>query len=164
MSVRLLHNYVEQVDTLIDALPEMRQAHGLALRNSDTGAVSIYNHIRWQWYSKELKAAWRSAMPKEVTSTFLVSTFLELKANEGKLYPTTIDKLSSLPNIGCFLSVALKDDQLIQINGRQYELDKGDAILFDVSDTYETDVSDKDALWSVNIVPAYKKASYGSGT
>ena len=100
-------------------------------------------------------------MPSEVVSTYLISSFMKIPANTGILYPTTIATVAQ-KGIACFLSVALTDGQHLTINSTKYNVNKGDALLFDVSDTYETETSSSDALWSVNMVPSWKKATYGA--
>ena len=160
MSVIILDNYADNLEPLLNADADWRRAEGKLLRNSDTGEVSVYDHVRWKWFSKDLKQAWKSSIPQEVVDTYLTSTLLRIPA-DGKLYPTTIGKQTATHVVGCFLSIALKDNQHIIINGNKYSLGKGDAILFSPTDTWETDSVDEEALWSVNIVPAYKKDTYG---
>ena len=64
--------------------------------------------------------------------------------------------------IGCFLSVALTDGQHLTLNGTKYDVNKGDALLFDGTYTYETEISSTDALWNVNMVPTWKMSTYGA--
>ena len=165
MAVIQRTNYLEdsKCDALVAALPTMRFAHGRGLRKSIGGGnkVSVYQHTRWQWYPESLKTAWKTNMPSEVVSTYLVSSFMKIPANTGILYPTTIGTTAQR-SIGCFLSVALTDGQHLKVNGTKYDVNKGDALLFDTSDTYETEISSSDAFWCINMVPTWKKATYGA--
>ena len=165
MAVIQRTDYVSEsnCDTMVAALPTMQTAYGRGLRKSNDGGnkVSVYQHIRWQWYPDALKTAWKNSMPSEVVSTYLISSFMKIPANTGILYPTTIATVVQ-KGIACFLSVALTDGQHLTINSTKYNVNKGDALLFDTSDTYETETSSSDALWSVNMVPTWKKATYGA--
>ena len=165
MAVIQRTDYVSEsnCDTMVAALPTMQTAYGRGLRKSNDGGnkVSVYQHTRWQWYPDALKTAWKNSMPSEVVSTYLISSFMKIPANTGILYPTTIGTVAQR-GIACFLSVALTDGQHLTINGTKYNVNKGDALLFDGSDTYETETSSSDALWSVNMVPSWKKATYGA--
>ena len=64
--------------------------------------------------------------------------------------------------IGCFLSVALLDGQHLTLDGTKYDANKGDALLFEGTHTYETEIVNSDAIWSVNLVPTWKKETYGA--
>ena len=44
----------------------------------------------------------------------------------------------------------------------KYNVNKGDAILFDGTYTYETEIVGHDNLWNVNMVPTWKLATYGA--
>ena len=123
--------------------------------------ISVYQFIKWRAYPEALKTAWKDAMPSEVVDTYLVSSFLKIPANTGVLYPTTLATEGERP-IGCFLSVSLKDGQNLKINGTKYDVSKGDALIFNATDTYETEIMSSDALWSVNMIPAWKKSTYAT--
>ena len=86
---------------------------------------------------------------------------MKIPKDTGILYPTQIGTPEQRA-IGCFLSVALTDGQHLIINGTKYDVNKGDALLFDSSDTYETEISSSDAFWCINMVPTWKKATYGA--
>ena len=165
MAVIQRTNYLagSKCDALVAALPTMRFAHGRGLRKSIDGGnkVSVYQHTRWQWYPESLKTAWKTNMPSDVVSSFLVSSFMKIPKDTGILYPTQIG-LPEQKAIGCFLSVALTDGQHLKVNGTKYDVNKGDALLFDGSDTYETEISSSDAFWCINMVPSWKKATYGA--
>ena len=165
MAVIQRTDYVSEsnCDTMVAALPTMQTAYGRGLRKSNDGGnkVSVYQHTRWQWYPDALKTAWKNNMPSEVVNSFLISSFLKLPANTGILYPTTGVTVAQRA-IACFLSVALTDGQHLTINSTKYNVNKGDALIFDASDTYETEITSSDALWSVNMVPSWKKATYGA--
>ena len=165
MAVIQRTNYLadSKCDALVAALPTMRFAHGRGLRKSIDGGnkVSVYQHTRWQWYPESLKTAWKTNMPSDVVSSFLVSSFMKIPKDTGILYPTQIGTPEQKA-IGCFLSVALTDGQHLIINGTKYDVNKGDALLFDGSDTYETEISSSDAFWCINMVPSWKKATYGA--
>ncbi len=165
MAVIKRANYLasSKCDALVAALPTMQAAHGRGLRKSDAGGneVSVYEHTRWQWYPDSLKTAWKSNMPSEVVNSFLVSSFMRIPANSGILYPTTIGT-EEQRSVGCFLSIALKDGQHLWVNNDKFDVNKGDALLFDSSDTYKTDKISTDAFWSINMVPSWKKTTYGN--
>ena len=57
--------------------------------------------------------------------------------------------------IGCFLSISLTDGIHLILNGRKYNVNKGDALLFDGTYTYETEYMSADAVWNVNMVPVW---------
>jgi len=174
MTIIQRSNYLSasNCDALVAALPTLQTAYGRGHRKSDAGGdkVSVYQHIRSQWYPDSLKTVWKDNMPSEVVSSYIISTFVKLPADTGIMYPTTLnpdtrdgnlilsDKARS---IGCFLSIALKDGQHLKLNGTKYDTNKGDALLFNTSDTYETEIISTDAYWSVNMVPAWKQATYG---
>ena len=107
-------------------------------------------------------------IPTEVLNSYLVSTFMKIPATTGILYPTTPSEPSKMNMnipvraIGCFLSISLTDGNHLYLNDTKYELDKGDALLFDGTYTYKTDTMSSDALWNVNMVPTWKMSTYGA--
>ena len=160
----------DNCDALVAALPTLPNAHGREYRNSDAGGdkVSVYQTLRYYSYPESLKTAWKTYMPSEVVSSYLVSTFMKLPANQGILFPTTLSNPARLNMrepvraIGCFLSVALLDGQHLTLDGTKYDVNKGDALLFEGTYTYETEIVNSDAIWSVNLVPTWKKETYGA--
>ena len=62
--------------------------------------------------------------------------------------------------IGSFLSISLNDGNHLILNGTKYDVNKGDALLFDGTYTYQTEIDNKDNLWNVNMVPTWKMSSY----
>ena len=159
---RVIRQFLTTADEVKEALPEMRRAFGVGLRKSDAGGacLSVYDHVRWQHFNQNQKATWKQLMPSSLVDTFLQATFVRLPASAGRMCPTTVAAEASTP-IGAFLSIALNDLQNISVNNVQYVLDQGDAILFDVTDTYEVFPSKGEALWSVNVVPKVMGTTYG---
>lgn len=159
---RVIRNFLSNVEEVKEIVPELRRASGVGLRKSDAGgsSISVYDHVRWQHFSAPQKAAWKQLMPPSLVSTFLQATFVRLPASLGKMYPTTVADESATP-IGAFLSVALNDNQNIIVNSERFILNAGDAIFFQVTDTYETMPADTEALWSVNVVPRVMGPTYG---
>ena len=157
-------------DALVAALPTLPTAHGRELRNSDDGGdkVSVYQVLRYYSFPETLKAAWKANIPSEVLSSYLVTSFMKIPKDTGVLHPTTLADPSRLGlneplrNIGCFLSISLLDGQHLILNGTKYDVNKGDALLFEGTDTYQTNIISSDALWNVNMVPTWKKATYGA--
>ena len=147
-------------DAMVAALPAFTTSLEGHCRGDEGGdKLSVYQHIKRKYFTEELKTAWANSMPAEVVNNYLISSFLKIPANTGILHPTTLGNAVDRP-IGCFLSVALTDGQNLKINGTKYEVNKGDALIFDASDTYATDTISTDALWSVNMVPTWKKSTY----
>ena len=157
-------------DAMVAALPTLPDAAGKEYRNSDAGGdqVSVYKILRYYSYPETLKTVWKANIPTEVLNTYLVSTFMKIPATTGILYPTTPSEPSKMNMnipvraIGCFLSISLTDGNHLYLNDTKYELDKGDALLFDGTYTYKTDTMSSDALWNVNMVPTWKMSSYGA--
>ena len=161
---------VSNCDAMVAALPELPDAAGKEYRNSDAGGdqVSVYKILRYYSYPDSLKAAWKANIPSEVLNTYLVSTFMKIPANTGILYPTTpsdpakLNMNEPVRAIGSFLSISLNDGNHLILNGTKYDVDKGDALLFDGTYTYRTDTMSSDALWNVNMVPTWKMSTYGA--
>ena len=159
-----------QCDAMVAALPTLPDAAGKEYRNSDAGGdqVSVYKILRYYSYPETLKTVWKANIPTEVLNTYLVSTFMKIPATTGILYPTTPSEPSKMNMnipvraIGCFLSISLTDGNHLYLNDTKYELDKGDALLFDGTYTYKTDTMSSDALWNVNMVPTWKMSTYGA--
>ena len=159
-----------QCDAMVAALPTLPDAAGKEYRNSDAGGdqVSVYKILRYYSYPETLKTVWKANIPTEVLNTYLVSTFMKIPATTGILYPTTPSEPSKMNMnipvraIGCFLSISLTDGNHLYLNDTKYEVDKGDALLFDGTYTYKTDTLSSDALWNVNMVPTWKMSSYGA--
>ena len=159
-----------QCDAMVAALPTLPDAAGKEYRNSDAGGdqVSVYKILRYYSYPETLKTVWKANIPTEVLNTYLVSTFMKIPATTGILYPTTPSEPSKMNMnipvraIGCFLSISLTDGNHLYLNDTKYEVDKGDALLFDGTYTYKTDTMSSDALWNVNMVPTWKMSSYGA--
>ena len=157
-------------DAMVAALPILPDAAGKEYRNSDAGGdqVSVYKILRYYSYPETLKTVWKANIPTEVLNTYLVSTFMKIPATTGILYPTTPSEPSKMNMnipvraIGCFLSISLTDGNHLYLNDTKYELDKGDALLFDGTYTYKTDTMSSDALWNVNMVPTWKMSTYGA--
>jgi len=157
-------------DAMVAALPTLPDAAGKEYRNSDAGGnqVSSYKILRYYSYPESLKTAWKTYITSEVLSSYLVSTFMKIPANTGILYPTTpsdpakIGLNEPVRAIGSFLSISLNDGNHLILNGTKYNVDKGDALLFDGTYTYETETSTQDNLWNVNMVPTWKLATYGA--
>ena len=157
-------------DAMVAALPELPDAAGKEYRNSDAGGdqVSVYKILRYYSYPETLKTVWKANIPTEVLNTYLVSTFMKIPATTGILYPTTPSEPSKMNMnipvraIGCFLSISLTDGNHLYLNDTKYEVDKGDALLFDGTYTYKTDTMSSDALWNVNMVPTWKMSTYGA--
>ena len=93
---------------------------------------------------------------------------MRIPANTGILYPTTLSDPARLNMnepvraIGSFLSISLNDGNHLFLNGTKYDVNKGDALLFDGTHTYHTETAGQDNLWNVNIVPTWKLATYGA--
>ena len=159
-----------QCDAMVAALPTLPDAAGKEYRNSDAGGdqVSVYKILRYYSYPETLKTVWKANIPTEVLNTYLVSTFMKIPATTGILYPTPPSEPSKMNMnipvraIGCFLSISLTDGNHLYLNDTKYEVDKGDALLFDGTYTYKTDTMSSDALWNVNMVPTWKMSSYGA--
>ena len=159
-----------QCDAMVAALPTLPDAAGKEYRNSDAGGdqVSVYKILRYYSYPETLKTVWKANIPTEVLNTYLVSTFMKIPATTGILYPTTPSEPSKMNMnipvraIGCFISISLTDGNHLYLNDTKYEVDKGDALLFDGTYTYKTDTMSSDALWNVNMVPTWKMSSYGA--
>ena len=156
-------------DAMVAALPTIPICEGKEYRSADDKSkISIYQLLRYYSFPNSLKTAWKTNIPSEVSSSYLVSTFLKIPKDTGILYPTTPSDPSRynmnvpLRAIGCFLSVALTDGQHLTLNGTKYDVNKGDALLFDGTYTYETEISSTDALWNVNMVPTWKMSTYGA--
>ena len=130
--------------------------------------LSVYQLLRYYSFPESLKTAWKTNIPSEVSSSYLVSTFMKIPKDTGILYPTTpsdparYDMNNPVRAVGCFLSIALTDGQHLTLNGTKYDVNKGDALLFDGTYTYETEISSTDALWNVNMVPTWKMSTYGA--
>ena len=157
-------------DALVAALPTLPNAHGISLRKSDGGGdkVSVYQVLRYYSYPESLKTVWKANITSEVLSSYLVSTFMKIPANTGILYPTTLGDPARLNMnepvraIGSFLSISLNDGNHLFLNGTKYDVNKGDALLFDSTHTYHTETAGQDNFWNVNIVPTWKLATYGA--
>ena len=156
-------------DAMVAALPTIPTAEGKEYRSADDKSkISVYQLLRYYSFPNSLKTAWKTNIPSEVSSSYLVSTFMKIPKNTGILYPTTpsdparYDLNRPLNAVGCFLSIALSDGQHLQLNGTTYDVKKGDALLFDGTYTYSTQFSSTDALWNVNMVPTWKMSTYGA--
>ena len=156
-------------DAMVAALPTLPVAEGKEYRSADDKSkISVYQLLRYYSFPESLKTAWKTNIPSEVSSSYLVSTFMKIPKDTGILYPTTpsdparYDLNRPLHAVGCFLSIALTDGQHLQLNGKTYDVKKGDALLFDGTYTYSTQFSSTDALWNVNMVPTWKLATYGA--
>ena len=156
-------------DAMVAALPTLPIAEGKEYRSADDKSkISVYQLLRYYSFPESLKTAWKTNIPSEVSSSYLVSTFMKIPKDTGILYPTTpsdparYDLNRPLNAVGCFLSIALTDGQHLQLNGTTYDVKKGDALLFDGTYTYSTQFSSTDALWNVNMVPTWKLATYGA--
>lgn len=155
-------------DAMIAALPTLPNAIGKEYRNSDAGGnqVSVYQVLRYYSYPESLKTVWKANIPSSVLNSYLVSTFMKIPSDTGILYPTTPSEPSKMNMnipvraIGCFLSISLNDGNHLILNGTKYNVNKGDALLFDGTYTYQTDIDNKDNLWNVNMVPTWKMSSY----
>ena len=160
----------DKCDAMVAALPTLPAAAGKEYRNSDAGGnkVSSYEILRYFSYPQSLKTAWKANITSEVLSSYLVSTFMRLPANIGILYPTTLSDPAKLKMtepvraIGAFISISLNNNNHLILNGTKYDVNKGDAILFDGTYTYETEIVGHDNLWNVNMVPTWKLATYGA--
>ena len=157
-------------DAMVAALPTLPDAAGKEYRNSDAGGnqVSSYKILRYFSYPQSLKIAWKTYITSEVLSSYLVSTFMKIPANTGILYPTTLSDPAKLNMtepvraIGAFISISLNDGNHLFLNDVKYDVNKGDALLFDGTYTYHTETSTQDNLWNVNMVPTWKLATYGA--
>ena len=156
-------------DAMVAALPTLPIAEGKEYRSADDKSkISVYQLLRYYSFHESLNTAWKNNIPSEVSSSYLVSTFMKIPKDTGILYPTTpsdparYDLNRPLNAVGCFLSIALTDGQHLQLNGTTYDVKKGDALLFDGTYTYSTQFSSTDALWNVNMVPTWKLATYGA--
>ena len=158
-------------DAMVAALPTLPIAEGKEYRSADDKSkISVYQLLRYYSFPESLKTAWKTNIPSEVSSSYLVSTFLKIPKDTGILYPTTpsdparynLNPTQPLRAIGCFLSISLTDGQHLKLNGTKYDVNKGDALLFDGTYTYETEISSTDALWNVNMVPTWKMSTYGA--
>ena len=156
-------------DAMVAALPTIPIAEGKEYRSADDKSkLSVYQLLRYYSFPESLKTAWKTNIPSEVSSSYLVSTFMKIPKDTGILYPTTpsdparYDLNRPLNAVGCFLSIALSDEQHLQLNGTTYDVKKGDALLFDGTYTYSTQFSSTDALWNVNMVPTWKMSTYGA--
>ena len=156
-------------DAMVAALPIMENAVGKEYRPADDkNKISVYQLLRYYSYPQSLKTVWKDNVPNELSSSYLVSTFLKIPGSIGILHPTTpsdparYDLNQPLRAIGCFLSIALTDGQHLILNGTKYDVNKGDALLFDGTYTYETEYTSADALWNVNMVPTWKMSTYGA--
>ena len=156
-------------DAMVAALPTLPTAAGKEYRSADDKSkLSVYQLLRYYSFPESLKTAWKTNITSEVSSSYLVSTFMKIPKDTGILYPTTpsdparYDMKNPVRAVGCFLSVALTDGQHLTLNGTKYDVNKGDALLFDGTYTYETVISSTDALWNVNMVPTWKMSTYGA--
>ena len=171
MTVIQRNNYIStsNCDAMLGGLPSMINAAGKEYRSpDDKSKISVYQLIRYYSYPESLKTAWKTYITSEILSSYLVSTFMKIPANTGILYPTTpsdpakIGLNEPVRAIGSFLSISLNDGNHLILNGTKYNVDKGDALLFDGTYTYETETSTQDNLWNVNMVPTWKLATYGA--
>ena len=156
-------------DAMVAAIPSLVNCTGKEYRPADgKSKISIYQLLRYYSYPQSLKTIWKDNIPSEVSSSYLVSTFLKIPANNGILHPTTpsdparYDLNQPIRAVGCFLSIALTDGQHLKLNGTKYDVNKGDALLFDGTYTYETEYISTDAYWNVNMVPTWKMSTYGA--
>ena len=156
-------------DAMVAAIPSLVNCTGKEYRPADDKSkISVYQLIRYYSYPQSLKTIWKANIPSEVSSSYLISTFLKIPANNGILYPTTpsdparYDLNQPIRAVGCFLSIALTDGQHLKLNGTKYDVNKGDALLFDGTYTYETEYISTDAYWNVNMVPTWKMSTYGA--
>ena len=171
MSVIQRNNYIStsNCDAMMGAIPSLVNCTGKEYRPADDKSkISIYQLLRYYSYPQSLKTIWKDNIPSEVSSSYLISTFLKIPANNGILYPTTpsdparYDLNQPIRAVGCFLSIALTDGQHLKLNGTKYDVNKGDALLFDGTYTYETEYISTDAYWNVNMVPTWKMSTYGA--
>ena len=171
MSVIQRSNYISasNCDAMVAAIPSLANCTGKEYRPADDKSkISVYQLLRYYSYPQSLKTIWKANIPSELSSSYLVSTFLKIPANNGILHPTTpsdparYDLNQPIRAVGCFLSIALTDGQHLILNGTKYNVNKGDALLFDGTYTYETEISSADALWNVNMVPTWKMSTYGA--
>jgi len=173
MTVIQRNNYIStsNCDAMLGGLPSMINAAGKEYRSpDDKSKISVYQLIRYYSYPESLKNIWKANIPSEVLSSYLVSTFLKIPGSLGILHPTTpsdparynLNPTQPLRAIGCFLSISLTDGNHLILNGTKYNVNKGDALLFDGTYTYETEYMSADAVWNVNMVPVWKMATYGA--
>ena len=156
-------------DAMVSALPTIPVAEGREYRTADDKSkISVYQLLRYYSFPESLKTAWKTNIPSEVSSSYLVSTFMKIPKDTGILYPTTpsdptrYDLNRPLHAIGCFLSISMTDYNHLILNNQKYELMKGDALIFDGTYTYETETTSTDDLWNVNMVPTWKMSTYGA--
>ena len=98
-------------DAMVSALPTIPVAEGKEYRTADDKSkISVYQLLRYYSFPESLKTAWKTNIPSEVSSSYLVSTFMKIPKDTGILYPTTpsdptrYDLNRPLHAIGCFLS------------------------------------------------------------
>ena len=78
-------------DAMVSALPIIPVAVGKEYRTADDKSkISVYQLLRYYSYPESLKTVWKTNIPNEVSSSYLVSTFMKIpKDSLGILYPTT---------------------------------------------------------------------------
>ena len=137
---------------------------------SDGGGdkVSSYQVLRYYSYPESLKTAWKTNITSEVLSSYLVSTFMRIPANTGILYPTTLGDPARLNMnepvraIGSFLSISLNDGNHLFLNGTKYDVNKGDALLFDFGATYQGYNADITRTFFIIEADEYQRAAYNN--
>ena len=171
MSVIQRNNYISSsaCDSMIGGLPILNFCTGKEYRPADDKTkISNYQLLRYYSYPQSLKNIWKANVPSELSSSYLVSTFLKLPADVGILHPTTpsdparYNLNQPLRAVGCFLSISLTDGNHLILNDTKYNVNKGDALLFEGTYTYQTEYMITDAVWNVNMVPTWKMSTYGT--
>ena len=66
-------------DAMVAALPTLPIAEGKEYRSADDKSkISVYQLLRYYSFPESLKTAWKTNIPSEVSSSYLVSTFLKI--------------------------------------------------------------------------------------
>ena len=66
-------------DAMVAALPTLPTAAGKEYRSADDKSkISVYQLLRYYSFPESLKTAWKTNIPSEVSSSYLVSTFLKI--------------------------------------------------------------------------------------
>lgn len=113
--------------------------------------VSQYEFSRWYEWKRNQRNDYKTAFnPKQVERS-VVGWFLKLKPNVDFLDKMT--QWEGQSGFGTIVSYALQDNQAILINNRQFILNKGEGITFNVNEVHEIKPSTEGQLWACLMLP-----------
>lgn len=109
-------------------------------------ALSIYKYSKWFTWSFKQRAIYRKLIGDHRASRTLQCWYMKVPAGDGFL--DVMDYWVTHPTACSVVSVALKDNQSIWIDGEEVVVKKGEAIGFKLNTIHEIKPSENGQMWA----------------